>query len=172
MPHYVSDLRDVLFAEFWDQLEEQNQPENILGLFDLFFYPVIMDRPKQASDDETSYLVSLSHYDTHSLCSDYTLRRHKYESEANAGCYEARQDWIKYVGPIEEFGGCNPINGNFSAVVLPLTKPERLRMIAYVLECTIPVPYGFPITEVVCLLNADAFLYDNMIELEKPETVW
>ena len=126
-----------------------------------------MDRPKQASDDETSYLVSLSHYDTHSLCSDYTLRRHKYESEANAGCYEARQDWIKYVGPIEEFGGCNPINGNFSAVVLPLTKPERLRMIAYVLECTIPVPYGFPITEVVCLLNADAFLYDNMIELEK-----
>ena len=44
-------------------------------------------------------------------------------------------------------------------------------MIAYVLECTIPVPYGFPITEVVCLLNADAFLYDNMIELEKPETV-
>ncbi|RYN20222.1 Fusicoccadiene synthase [Alternaria tenuissima] len=129
-----------------------------------------MDRPKQASADETSYLVSLSHYDTHSLCSDYTLRRHKYESEANAGCYEARQDWIKYVGPIEEFGGCNPINGNSSAVVLPLTKPERLRMIAYVLECTIPVPYGFPITEVVCLLNTDAFLYDNMIELEKPET--
>ncbi|CAN9449237.1 unnamed protein product [Alternaria alternata] len=109
-----------------------------------------MDRPKQASADETSYLVSLSNYDTHSLCSDYTLRRHKYESEANAGCYEARQDWIKYVGPIEEFGGCNPINGNFSAVVLPLTKPERLRMIAYVLEY--------------------AFLYDNMIELEKPET--
>ncbi|CAN9134015.1 unnamed protein product [Alternaria alternata] len=109
-----------------------------------------MDRPKQASADETSYLVSLSHYDTHSLCSDYTLRRHKYKSEANAGCYEARQDWIKYVGPIEEFGGCNPINGNFSAVVLPLTKPERLRMIAYVLEY--------------------ALLYDNMIELEKPET--
>lgn len=76
-----------------------------------------MDRPKQASADEPSYLVSLSHYDTHSLCSDYTLRRHKYESEANAGCYESRQDWIKYVGPIEEFGGCNPINGNFSAVV-------------------------------------------------------
>lgn len=157
IPHYVSDLRDVLFAEFLDQLEEQNQPENILGLFDLFLDPVIMDRPKQASADETSYLVSLSHYDTHSLCSDYTLRRHKYESEANAGCYEARQDWIKYVGPIEEFGGCNPINGNFSAVVLPLTKPERLRMIAYVLECTIPVPYGFPITEVVCLLNTDAY---------------
>ncbi|KAI5376644.1 hypothetical protein J4E82_004590 [Alternaria postmessia] len=109
-----------------------------------------MDKPKQASADETSYLVSLSHYDTSSLCSDYTLRRHKYEPEANAGCYEARQDWIIYVGPIEEFGGCNPINGNFSAVVLPLTKPERLRMIAYVLEY--------------------AFLYDNMIELEKPET--
>jgi hypothetical protein len=96
---------------------------------------MITEKPKSAPADETSYLVPLSHYDTHSLCSGYTLRRHKSESEANAGCHEARQDWIKYIGPIEQFGGCNPLNGNFSAVVLPLAKPERLRLIAYVLEC-------------------------------------
>lgn len=99
------------------------------------------DRTDQDSADETSYIVSLSNYDTQSLCSNYTLRRHKFETEANAGCHEARKDWIKYIGPIEQFGGCNPINGNFSAVVLPLAKPERLRLIAYVLECKTPVPY-------------------------------
>jgi hypothetical protein len=87
------------------------------------------------SDDLTSYVVKFSPNDTHGLASNYTLRRHKFEAEANAGCHEARSDWIKYIGPIEEFGGCNPINGNFTAVVLPLSKPERLRLIAYVLEC-------------------------------------
>ncbi|USP73611.1 fusicoccadiene synthase [Curvularia clavata] len=104
----------------------------------------------QISDDTTSDIIPISQYNTHGLCSNYTLRRHKYEAEANAGCREARSDWIKYIGPIEQFGGCNPINGNFSAVVLPLCRPERLRLIAYVLEY--------------------AFLYDNMIELEQPDT--
>jgi hypothetical protein len=89
----------------------------------------------QASDDLTSYLVPISQYDTHGLCSNYTLRRHKCEVDAKAGCLEARSDWIKYIGPVEQFGGCNPINGNFTVVVLPLSKPERLRLIAYVLEC-------------------------------------
>ena len=87
------------------------------------------------SDDATSYDLDLADYDTHGLCSKYTLRRHKYESEANAGCYEARQDWSRYIGPVEQFGGCNPVNGNFSSVVYPLCKPERLRLVAYVLEC-------------------------------------
>lgn len=87
------------------------------------------------SDDATSYELELTDYDTYGLCSKYRLRRHKYEIEANAGCYEARTDWIKYIGPVELFGGCNPINGNFSSLVLPLCKPERLRLVAYVLEC-------------------------------------
>jgi hypothetical protein len=87
------------------------------------------------SDDDTSYLVEITHYDTNSLCSNYTLRRHKDESEANAGCQEARADWTKYIGPIKQYGGYNPINGNFTAVVLPLSRPERVRLIAYVLEC-------------------------------------
>jgi ophiobolin F synthase len=87
------------------------------------------------SDDATSYDLDLANYNTHGLCSKYTLRRHKYEGEANAGCHEARLDWIKYVGPADHFGGCNPFNGNFSSLVLPLCKPERLRLVAYVLEC-------------------------------------
>jgi len=98
---------------------------------------MIVDRSKQALDDETSYLVSLSRYETQNLCSGYTLRRHRFEFEANIGCHEARLDWIKYIGPIEEFGGCNPINGNFTALVLPLVKPERVRLLAYIIECKI-----------------------------------
>ncbi|KAK3399185.1 isoprenoid synthase domain-containing protein [Sordaria brevicollis] len=79
----------------------------------------------------------------------YTLRRHKAETLANAGCYEARQDWIQYIGPIKEFGNCNPVNGNFTALVLPLTKPERLRLVAYILEY--------------------AFLHDNVVEVAKED---
>lgn len=87
------------------------------------------------SDNATSVDVNLANYNTHGLCSKYTLRRHKYESEANVGCYEARSDWIKYVGPANRFGGCNPVNGNFLSLVLPLCKPERLRLVSYVIEC-------------------------------------
>ncbi|KAF2202999.1 geranylgeranyl pyrophosphate synthase [Delitschia confertaspora ATCC 74209] len=101
------------------------------------------------ADGLTSHLVDLSQYDTHGLCANYTLRRHKFEKEANAGCHEARSDWIKYIGPIKGFGNCNPINGNFTAVVLPLCKPERIRLLAYVLEY--------------------AFLYDNIVEASNPE---
>jgi ophiobolin F synthase len=87
------------------------------------------------SDDATSVEVNITNYDTHGLGRKFTLRRHKYENEANAGCYEARSDWIKYVGPADRFGGCNPVNGNLSSVLLPLCKPERLRLVSYVLEC-------------------------------------
>ena len=93
------------------------------------------ENPSSLSDDITSYSVDLSQYDTHGLCENYSLRRHKFESEANAGCQEARRDWIDYIGPVEQFGNCNPTNGNFTAVVLPLCLPERLRMVSYILEC-------------------------------------
>ncbi|EFQ93661.1 hypothetical protein PTT_08883 [Pyrenophora teres f. teres 0-1] len=86
------------------------------------------------NNDATSYTVPLSNYDTLGLCKNYTLRRHKWEAEANAGSQEARSDWIKYIGPIEDFGTCNPINGNHPAISLPFTKPERLSVIAYMME--------------------------------------
>jgi hypothetical protein len=94
-------------------------------------------------DEQSSYLLSISEYTTCGFCTNYPLRRHKFEAEANAGCHEARQDWAKYVGPTEQFGGCNPINGNFSAVVLPLCKPKRLRLVAYILECKFAIRRGF-----------------------------
>jgi hypothetical protein len=132
----------------------------------------------QTTDDQTSYLVDFSLDETHGLCANYPLRRHKFEAETNAGCHEARSDWIKYIGPIEQFGGCNPINGNFTAVVLPLSKPERLRLIAYVLECKCYTVFCFCYSGMMPLRHspeadriADAFLYDNMVELEKPESV-
>jgi len=86
-------------------------------------------------EDDTSVLVDLTQYDTHGFCPGYRFRRHLYESLANAGCYEARQDWIQYIGPVTEFGNCNPRNGNFTANVLPLCRPDRLKLVAYILEC-------------------------------------
>ncbi|KAJ4398409.1 geranylgeranyl pyrophosphate synthetase [Neurospora sp. IMI 360204] len=100
-------------------------------------------------DNDTSELLDISRYDTQGFGHGYTLRRHKAERLANAGCYEARQDWIQYIGPAEEFGNCNPINGNFVAVALPLTKPERLRLVAYIFEY--------------------AFLHDSVVEVAKDD---
>jgi hypothetical protein len=85
--------------------------------------------------EKTAEILDLSHYDTQGFCPNYPLLRHRYESLANLGCREARTDWIQYVGPVGEFGGCNPLNGNFTALVLPLCKPERLQLVAYILEC-------------------------------------
>lgn len=87
------------------------------------------------SRDDIAETLDLSEYDTQGFCPGYTLLRHRFESLANDGCHEARTDWIQYIGTVAEFGGCNPLNGNFTALVLPLCKPERLQLVAYVLEC-------------------------------------
>jgi len=94
-----------------------------------------MSRYDQDLDGSFSDHVDISDYDTQGFCGGYELRRHKNEYEANAGCHEARQDWIYYIGPIDLFGNYNPINGNFTAVVLPHCRPERIRLTAYILEC-------------------------------------
>lgn len=94
--------------------------------------------------DELSDLLDIREYDTQGLCQNYLLRRHKHEVQANLGSYEARLDWIRLIGPVDQFGGCNPINGHFAAVVLPLCLPERLRLVSYILECelnTLPQRY-------------------------------
>jgi ophiobolin F synthase len=93
------------------------------------------DSSRQLLYDATSYAIPISKYDTLGLCKNFPLRRHKWEAEANAGCHEARLDWIKYIGPCEDFGACNPISGNLTASLLPLTKPERLRLMGYMMEC-------------------------------------
>lgn len=87
------------------------------------------------STANTFYDVDLSKYDTQGFCKGYPARRHVYEAEANAGCFEARSDWAKYIGSNNEFGCANPINGNFAAVLFPMVAPDRLRVLSYVLEC-------------------------------------
>jgi hypothetical protein len=88
-----------------------------------------------SADNQTAYSLDISHYDTHGFCKDYPLRKHKFEEQANDGSHQARLDWAQYIGASDQFGGCNPINGNFTALVLPLCRPERLGLVAYVLEC-------------------------------------
>ncbi|KAJ5813261.1 geranylgeranyl pyrophosphate synthase [Penicillium pulvis] len=98
----------------------------------------------QTEQEETSYLVSRPVPDIDGFCHNYTLRRHKYEQNANEGSSRCRDDWRKYIGPIERWGSCNPFDGHFASVVLPLCKPERLALVSYVFEY--------------------AFLYDNVLE--------
>jgi hypothetical protein len=93
-------------------------------------------------DEPTAETLDISQYATHGFCPDYPLKRHRHETLANAGCLEARNDWARYIGPAREFGSCNPVNGNFTALVLPLCKPDRLSLVAYILECMFLRPYS------------------------------
>ncbi|KAL3474415.1 isoprenoid synthase domain-containing protein [Aspergillus californicus] len=83
----------------------------------------------------TSYTVDRSAPDINGFCSDYELRRHHHEDNANKGSLRCRADWERFIGPIERWGSCNPWGGHFGAVVLPLCKPERLPVICYIFEC-------------------------------------
>ncbi|OCL09914.1 terpenoid synthase [Glonium stellatum] len=106
-----------------------------------------MDRTSTySSEEETSSAVRLLSHDTQGFCQGYDLRQHKYKTEANHGSYEARLDWSNYIGPIEKFGGCNPFDGHFASLVLPLCKPERLRLVSYI------------------LMSLAVFLYDSVLE--------
>jgi hypothetical protein len=92
-------------------------------------------------DEPTAETLDISQYATDGFCQDYPLKRHRHEALANAGSLEARRDWARYIGHAGEFGGCNPLNGNFTALVLPLCRPDRIRLVAYILECTfLPLP--------------------------------
>lgn len=88
-------------------------------------------------EDATSMLIDLSQYELNGLCDGYELRRHKHEDRANAGAHEARKDWIQNIGPLSQFGVCNPINGNLIAILFPLSIPERVHALAYIVECTL-----------------------------------
>ncbi|KAJ6104679.1 isoprenoid synthase domain-containing protein [Penicillium sp. IBT 18751x] len=94
--------------------------------------------------DGISYPVSRQTPDIDGFCHNYVLRRHKYEQNANEGSSRCRNDWRRYIGPIERWGNCNPFDGHFASVVVPLCKPERLALVSYIFEF--------------------AFLYDNVVE--------
>ena len=87
------------------------------------------------SQDETaSRPLELTQYDTRGFCHGFPARRHNHEEEANNGSREARADWVRYIGPVDTAGGCNPFSGHFAALTLPTCKPETLRLISYVLD--------------------------------------
>src|SRR6202012_2150657 len=100
------------------------------------------------------------------FCHNYALRRHKHEQNANEGSFRCRDDWRKYIGPIERWGSCNPYDGHFAAVVLPLCKPERLALVSYIFECKRSL-HCFETRETgetkadIQVNLSDAFLYDN-----------
>ena len=97
------------------------------------------------SEDETiSRPLHLAQYETQGFCEGYPARRHNHEKEADIGLREARADWVRYIGPVDIAGGCNPFSGHFASLTLPTCKPERLRIISYVFEY--------------------AFLHDNVLE--------
>ncbi|KAK4171121.1 isoprenoid synthase domain-containing protein [Triangularia setosa] len=99
-------------------------------------------QPDALPTAETVYLSQYAHTEAAGFCHGYPLARHGVESEANKGSHEARQDWIKYIGcgPVGEYGGCNPADGHFCALVLPMCKPERLRLVSYLLESSLLLP--------------------------------
>ncbi|RGP72470.1 terpenoid synthase [Fusarium sporotrichioides] len=83
---------------------------------------------------ETSELVKISRFDTQGLGVNHQSRRHKSDHLADAGSHKARSDWLKDIGSLREFGGYNHISRNFSALVLPLYRPDRLELLAHVPE--------------------------------------
>lgn len=129
---YISSTLAAGIDSKWNSTGEQNLPyiKPPTTDFEAMDYQNI-----QTEQDKTSYLVSRSVPDIDGFCHDYTLRRHKYEQNANEGSSRCRDDWRKYIGPIERWGSCNPFDGHFASVVLPLCKPERLALVSYVFEC-------------------------------------
>ncbi|KAH6640242.1 isoprenoid synthase domain-containing protein [Chaetomium tenue] len=100
--------------------------------------------PTTSPTSPTAEPLSLAHYNTHGFCQPpsptqsptFPLARHRHETLANAGCHAARHDWARLIGPgpPAEFGACNPVNGNFVALLFPLCRVERLGVVGYVVE--------------------------------------
>jgi hypothetical protein len=64
------------------------------------------------------------------------------------------------VGPLRTEGSSNRFDGNFWALVLPLCKRERLRLIGYLGECEFfPYLQGKGEGDADC--GIDAFLHDD-----------
>jgi hypothetical protein len=119
----------------------------------------------QSDQDEISYLVSRQTSDIDGFCHEYPLRCHKHDQKANEGSFRCREDWARYVGPLDRWANCNPYHGNFVSLVLPLCKPGRLALISYFCECEFFASYkimGFGNDELTLASTLlDAFLLDD-----------
>jgi hypothetical protein len=101
------------------------------------FKMIPTDQSEVVGHDVYSYPVDISLQERLGFGAGYQLRRHNnaLEAEANHAVHSARQDWHRYIGPIETFGNANPYHGNALSIALPFTLPDRVAVIAYLLEC-------------------------------------
>lgn len=123
-------------------------------------------------EEALCYEVDLKKYDdTHGLSEGYPCRRHLYEAEGNLGASEARADWAKILGPSSKFGNANPINGSFTALTFPLCRPERVRLVTYIIECEslhvslVHIDFCFHIIESHTEVASDKLTSDRWISL-------
>jgi hypothetical protein len=124
-----------------------------------------MDCPQLLNEGATSFKPQRDTKGIGGFCDQYSLRRHKHEDKADQGCLQLRDDWQTYIGPIERWGSCNPFEGNFGSVVLPMCKPDRLALVCYIFECKqLIMILKLGPREVTHILFSDAFLYDNVLE--------
>lgn len=82
-----------------------------------------------------STILDTSELNKHGLGGNTELRKHNDQRVDIEACQEARQDWLRYIGPTETFASANPYHGNFFSLVLPYTQPERVAISAYFMEC-------------------------------------
>jgi hypothetical protein len=94
-----------------------------------------MKQALQRSYDTVSHVVTIENDTLQGFGRDLTVRKGNDEAAANDGSHLLRKDWQRFIGPIDAFGGCNPYQGNFTSLALPYTKPERIDICAYFIEC-------------------------------------
>jgi hypothetical protein len=95
----------------------------------------LIAKPDAVDYDLTSRPVQISLRERLGHGVGIQLRRHKNEAEINRATHSARQDWRRYIGPIDTFGNANPYHGSFVSLVLPFTLPDRVAVLAYLIEC-------------------------------------
>ncbi|OCK79669.1 terpenoid synthase [Lepidopterella palustris CBS 459.81] len=75
-------------------------------------------------------------FDGQGFAEGFPARRHNDKAIIDAAYREARADWVKLVGtPIDNIYGClSHSYGSFAELIMPMHRPERLRIIAYSYE--------------------------------------
>jgi ophiobolin F synthase len=95
----------------------------------------LIAKPDTVDYDLTSRPVHISLQERLGHGVGIQLRRHKNEAAINRATHSARRDWRRYIGPIDTFGNANPYHGSFVSLVLPFTLPDRVAVLAYLIEC-------------------------------------
>ncbi len=81
-----------------------------------------------------SDLIDPSTYETESICNNIPLRKHKESFKEHSGALRAQKDWIKLVGPLNDYKGGLGSEYSFIQVTVPECLPDRLEILAYANE--------------------------------------